>query len=49
VVLAHEIIHDAIKNTDKGIVLNVDYEKAYDWVEWQILAETISTRGFDSR
>jgi hypothetical protein len=32
VVSAHEIIHDAMRRGDKGVVLKLDYEKAYDRV-----------------
>jgi hypothetical protein len=34
VVLAHEIIHDAVKSGQKGLVLKLDYEKTYDKVDW---------------
>jgi hypothetical protein len=33
VVSAHEIIHDAIKNKDKGLILKLDYENTYDRVD----------------
>jgi hypothetical protein len=46
VVFAHEIIHDAIRNKDKGLVLKLDYEKAYDRVDWNFLEEVLTTRGF---
>jgi hypothetical protein len=32
VVSAHEILHDSIKNKEKGLILKLDYEKAYDRV-----------------
>jgi hypothetical protein len=32
VVLAHEIIHRAAKRKEKGLILKLDYEKAYDRV-----------------
>lgn len=32
VMLAHEIIHRAVRNNEKGVVLKLDYEKAYDRV-----------------
>jgi hypothetical protein len=34
VVAAHEIIHDIHRNNKKGIILKLDYEKAYDRVSW---------------
>jgi hypothetical protein len=33
VVSAHKIIHDTMKNKDKGLVLKLDYEKVYDRVD----------------
>jgi hypothetical protein len=33
VVFAHEILHDAIKKKEKGLVLKLDYEKVYDIVD----------------
>ena len=32
VVAAHEIIHDVHRNKEEGIMLKLDYEKAYDRV-----------------
>jgi hypothetical protein len=46
VVSAHEIILDAMKNKDKGLVLKLDYEKTYDRVDWEFLEEVLITRGF---
>jgi hypothetical protein len=34
VMIAHEIIHHTVKDGGKGIVLKLDYEKAYDRVSW---------------
>jgi hypothetical protein len=33
VVFAHEILHDAVRNGQRKIVLKLDYEKAYDRVD----------------
>jgi hypothetical protein len=32
VVSAHEILHDSMKRKEKGLILKLDYEKAYDMV-----------------
>jgi hypothetical protein len=46
VVAAHEIIHDVVKGGQKGMILKVDYEKAYDRVDWHFLEEMLVSRGF---
>jgi hypothetical protein len=38
-----------IKNKEKGMVLKLDYEKAYDRVDWQFLQEMLLSRGFDGK
>jgi hypothetical protein len=45
VVSAHDIIHKAMTNNRKGLVLKLDYEKAYDKVSWHFLEEILVTRG----
>jgi hypothetical protein len=49
VVYAHEIIHDVAKGKKKGLVLKLNYEKAYDRVSCDFLEEMLSTRGFGSK
>jgi hypothetical protein len=46
VVSAHEIIHEAAKKNHKGIVLKLDYVKAYDGVDWHFIEEMLKSRGF---
>jgi hypothetical protein len=49
VVSAHKIIHEAVKSGQKGFVLKLGYEKAYDRVDWQFLEELLQSRGFGPR
>jgi hypothetical protein len=49
VVSAHEIIHRAVKKNENGVILKLDYKKAYDRVSWHFLEEMLVTRGFGSR
>jgi hypothetical protein len=49
VISAHEILYDSIKNKEKGLVLKLDYEKAYDRVNWQFLQEILISRGFRNK
>jgi hypothetical protein len=46
VVSAHEIIHDVHKKNEQGVVLKLDYEKAYDRVDWSFLDKMLMQRGF---
>jgi hypothetical protein len=46
---AHKIIHRAAKKNEKGVILKLDYEKAYDRVSWHFLEEMLVTGGFGSK
>jgi hypothetical protein len=49
VVVAHEIIHEIHRNKEEGIMLKLDYEKAYDRVSWSFLEDTLISRGFGKK
>jgi hypothetical protein len=49
VVSAHKIIHGAMRSRQKGVMLKIDYEKAYDRVNWLFLEEMLTSRGFGGR
>ena len=42
----HEIIHDTKAKKKDGLVLKLDFEKAYDKVYWDFLFRTLEMRGF---
>jgi hypothetical protein len=42
----HEILHDTKHKKKEGIVLKLDFEKAYDKISWSFLFETLKQRGF---
>jgi hypothetical protein len=49
VVSTYEIIHEAARNKEKGIILKLDYEKVYDRVNWDFFEEMLVSRGFGRR
>jgi hypothetical protein len=49
VVSAHEIIHEIYRSHSCGLVLKLDYEKAYDPVNWEFLEDTLLSRGFRNK
>jgi hypothetical protein len=46
VVSAHDIIHRAAKRKEQGLILKLDYEKAYDRVNWSFFEDLMISRGF---
>ena len=38
-----------IENKESGIILNLDYEKAYDRVSWDFVEDMLQSRGFGSK
>jgi hypothetical protein len=49
VVIAHEVLHSVLSCRGQGLVLKLDYEKAYDKVNWQFLLDILEKRGFGKR
>jgi hypothetical protein len=43
-----EIIHDIRKRKHSGVLLKLDFEKAYDRVNWDFLGEVLRCKGFDA-
>ena len=49
IVAAHEIIHEVARKKEAGIILKIDYEKAYDTVNWNFLLEVLKSRCFSAK
>jgi hypothetical protein len=48
VVVLHETIHELKKKKQKGLILKLDFEKAYDKVNWDLLQQVLRMKGFPS-
>src|SRR4051812_41174806 len=49
VVTAHEVLHSVHSTGQQGLVLKLDYEKAFDKVNLEFLAELLKARGFGTK
>jgi hypothetical protein len=49
VVALHEIIHEIKKKKQNGIILKIDFEKAYDKVNWHFLYNMLQQKGFGDK
>ena len=46
VVILHETIHELHRKNLNGVILKIDFEKAYDKVKWPFLQQTLRMKGF---
>ena len=49
VVILHETIHELHQKNQSGIILKIDFEKAYDKVNWNFLLQSFRMKGFSSK
>lgn len=47
--VANEVVEDVLSRKGKGILLKLDFEKAYDRVCWDFLDRVLEAKGFGSR
>jgi mannosylglycoprotein endo-beta-mannosidase len=46
VVILHEAVHELHTKKLNGVILKLDFEKAYDKVKWSFLQQTLRMKGF---
>jgi hypothetical protein len=47
--ILHETIHELNRKKMDGVLLMLDFEKAYDKVKWSFLQQTLQIKGFDPK
>lgn len=46
IVILHETLHELRVRKQKGVIMKLDFEKAYDKVQWSFLMEVMQKKGF---
>ena len=49
VVVLHETVHEIHRKKLSGVILKIDFEKAYDKVKWPFLLQTLRMKGFSPK
>jgi hypothetical protein len=49
VVILHETMHELKRKKKKGVILKLDFEKAYDKVSWPFLLEVLERKPFSGK
>jgi hypothetical protein len=49
VMILHEILHETKRRKQIGVILKLDFKKAYDKVKWKFLFQCLVTRGFSQK
>ena len=48
VVILQEVLHELRVTKSSGVILKLDFEKAYDKVNWNFLEEVLQRKGFSN-
>lgn len=47
--MVQEVFHTRKQDDSKGIILELDFEKAFDTIQWEFLWQTLSSLGFGDK
>ena len=45
----HETIHELHRKKQSGVILKIDFEKAYHKVKWNFIQQTLRMKGFSQK
>lgn len=46
-VILHEVMHEMRRRKEKGIIMKIDFEKAYDRINWYLVEDILKKKDFD--
>ena len=49
ILIANELVYEKRRSREAGVVFKIDFEKAYDHVDWGFLDHVLERKGFSSR
>jgi hypothetical protein len=49
VIVLHEMIHEMHRKKQDGLLLKIDFEKAYDKIIWSFVEQTLRMKGFSPK
>ena len=49
ILIANKLVKEVRQKKEEGLVFKIDFEKAYDHVEWRFLDEVLQRKGFGNR
>lgn len=49
VVILHETLHELRRKKMRGVILKIDFKKAYDSVKWDFVEKVLRKKGFDEK
>lgn len=49
ILITNEVVHSIQNKQSKGLILKLDFEKAFDTVNWDFLQSTVQSMGFETK